>query len=199
MKLLGNESLENKVNDIFENVVDLSAKVDMEKNSINTILKEIAEIKSILHEILLDNRKQGERQSSIFNNSRPQNSMSLSRQEVVNIERKLDNQSQPSKEIIYFSACSNEGFKFFAQVMGNNITENHPMAKYKIEATGDSAVYYPLTDKVGELGFNSMSMLAPVCDIEGSGTSKMVIVSPGKLTKIGNDWKVVSKCKISLS
>lgn len=199
MKLLSNESLENKVNDIFENVVDLSAKVDREHTSVNTILKEIAEIKSILHEIILEKRKQNEELLNKSNYIQPQRIIPSSEQEKENNEIITSLQSQPTKEIIYFSACSNDGFKFFAQVMGNNVTENHPMAKYKIEATGDSAIFYPITDKVGELGFNSMSMLAPVCDIEGNGTSRMVIVAPGKLSKLGHDWKVVSKCKISLS
>ena len=199
MKLLSNESLENKVNDIFENVVDLSEKLDREHTSINTILKEIAEIKSILYEAILEKRKQNEELLSKTNYIESHRIIPSSEKNEGNHEETSNLQTQPAKEIIYFSACSNDGFKFFAQVMGNNVTETHPMAKYKIEATGDSAIYYPITEKVGELGFNSMSMLAPVCDIEGNGTSRMVIVSPGKLTRLGHDWKVVSKCKISLS
>ena len=84
-------------------------------------------------------------------------------------------------------------------VRGDNITETSPMAKYCLEVNGDEALFSPVASKVGELSFNASSLLNPVCEVEGQGSSFLTIKDKGRVRRSGNGWKLISKCKITLS
>ena len=102
-------------------------------------------------------------------------------------------------EKLFFSNCTPDGFQNFAMVKGDNITEASPMAKYCLEVIGDEALFSPVVSKVGELSFNASSLLNPVCEVEGQGSSSLTIRDKGRVIKTGNGWKLISKCKITLS
>ena len=103
------------------------------------------------------------------------------------------------EEKLFFSNCTPDGFQNFAMVKGDNITEASPMAKYCLEVTGDEALFSPVVSKVGELSFNASSLLNPVCEVEGQGSSFLTIEDKGRVRRSGNGWKLISKCKITLS
>lgn len=119
--------------------------------------------------------------------------------ENVSSTTKMEETSKLNVKKRYFSLCSANGFSSSYALIGM-VDDTHSSANYVIyDDGGTECEFEPVIGKSDSLIMNKNNMLVPVCEIDTVGKNKIEVIANGKVMRMsGNNWALVTKCKIRI-
>ena len=119
--------------------------------------------------------------------------------ENVSSTTKMEETSKLNVKNRYFSLCSANGFSSSYALIGM-VDDTHSSANYVIyDDGGTECEFEPVIGKSDSLIMNKNNMLVPVCEIDTVGKNKIEVIANGKVMRMsGNNWALVTKCKIRI-